>query len=213
MASWLVAHSLFVLFVCIVSSSVVPLPEQGTGVADTIAKTKRTPSTDLALPDTHTDTLVTQLNLTAPRVECDSSLYGLRLNVASCQQAWELLPTGSGRRTVGLRDMGTFDIPLPFRVISGECDRTASSAIRYRASVCIRLLRCKADDGLCAIDVKLKRDAISERSSNNELAHAASLILDLCVKGYLHKGGVAEDLGEPDCSKIRWKGMGPSCFG
>ena len=133
MASWLVAYSLFVLFVCIVSSSVVPFSEQGTGIADTIAKSKRTPSTDLALPDTHTNTPVTQLNLTAPRVECDSTLYGLRLNVASCQEAWELLPKGSAPQIVGKRELGKFDIPLPFRVISGECDRTASSAIRSRA--------------------------------------------------------------------------------
>ena len=67
-----------------------------------------------------------------------------------------------------------------------------------RASVCARLLSWKADDGLCAIDIKVKRAAIFDMSSNNELAHAASLILDLCVEGYLHKGGVAEDIGEPD---------------
>ena len=67
-----------------------------------------------------------------------------------------------------------------------------------RASVCARLLRWKADDGLCAIDIKTKRGATVDLSSNDELAQAASLILDLCVKGYLHKGGVAEDVGESD---------------
>ena len=67
-----------------------------------------------------------------------------------------------------------------------------------RASLCAHLLRWKADDGLCAIDVKMKKDALFDVSSNDELARAASLILDLCVKGWLHKGGVAEDVGEPD---------------
>ena len=45
---------------------------------------------------------------------------------------------------------------------------------------------------------QMTRDAMSEWTSNDELAQAASLILDLCVKGYLHKGGVAENIGEPD---------------
>ena len=145
MASWLVAHYLFILFVCIVSSSVVPFSEQGTSVADKIAKSKRTPSTDLSLPDTHTYTPInvntsltstenvsniTHLDLAAPRVQCDSSLYGQRLNVTSCQEAWELLPTGSARLIVGERQKGKFDIPLPFRVISRECVRTGSSALR-----------------------------------------------------------------------------------
>lgn len=153
MASWLVAHNLFILFVCVVSSSVVPSWEQRTSdsklleqpVANNIAKSKRTALTDLSLPDPHTDTPIksntsltsvedvsnsTHLNLKAPRVECDSSLYGQRLNVVSCLEAYGLLPTGSARQTVGKRGKGSFDIPLPFRVISSECDRTGSSAIR-----------------------------------------------------------------------------------
>ena len=144
MASWLLAHNLFTLFICIFSSSVVTSSEQGTGIADNIAKSKRTPSTDLSLLDTNTNMPIkvntsltstdnrsnsTHLNRTAPRVECDSSLFGQHLNVASCQEAWELLPTGSARQTVGKRDKANFDIPLPFRAISRECDRTASSAI------------------------------------------------------------------------------------
>ena len=134
MASWLVLHNLFILFVCIVSSSVVPFLEQGTIVAENIVK-KRTPSTtpikvNTSLTPTENASHSTQLNLTAPRVECDSSRYGQRLKVASCQEAWELLPTGSARLLVGPRGKGNFDIPLPSRVISSECDRTGSSAIR-----------------------------------------------------------------------------------
>ena len=144
MASWLVAHNLFILFVCIVSSSVVPSSEQGTSVADNIAKSKRNPSTELSLPgpystpikvntsQTSTENVSdsSHLNLAAPRVQCDSSLYGQRLNVASCQEAWELLPTGSARLIVGERRKGKFDISLPFRVVSREYNHTESSAIR-----------------------------------------------------------------------------------
>ena len=72
-----------------------------------------------------------------------------------------------------------------------------------RASVCACSLNWTADDGLCAIDIKVKKDAIFDLSSNDELGQAAYLILDLCVKGYLRKGGVAEDIGEPDSGKIR----------
>ena len=152
MASWLVAHNLLILLVCIVSSSVVSFSEQGTSdsrlleqpVADNIAKSKRTLSTDPSLPDpqiskpikvnaslTSTENVSnsTHVHLATPRVECDSSLYGQRLNVASCQEAWKLLPTGSARQTVGMRDQGNFDISLPFRFISRECDCTSSSAI------------------------------------------------------------------------------------
>lgn len=81
------------------------------------------------------------------------------------------------------------------------------------ASVRTRLLRRKADDGLCAIDIKIKRDATFDLSSYDELAQAALLILDLCVKDYLHKGGVAEDIGEPDCWKNPIEGNEPLCFG
>lgn len=152
MASWLVAHNLLILFVCIISSNVLPFSEQGTSdsrrreqpVADNIAKSKRALSTDLFLPDPRKSTSIkvntsltstdnasnsTRLNLAAPKVECDSSLYGQRLNVASCQEAWGLLPIGRTLRTVGKREKGKFDIPLPFRVMSGEYDHTASSAI------------------------------------------------------------------------------------
>ena len=153
MASRLVAHNLLILLVCIVSSSVVSFSERGTRdsrlldqpVADNIAKSKRTLSMDPSLPGPHTSTPIkvntsltstenvsnsTHVNLAAPRVQCDSSLYGQRLNVTSCQEAWELLPRGSALRTVGKREQGNFDIPLPFRVVSRECDRTSSSAIR-----------------------------------------------------------------------------------
>ena len=163
MASWLVAHHLFILFVCVISSSVVRFSKQGAGdsklleqsVADNIAKSKRTPSTGLSLPYSHTkDTPIefntsltpvespsnsTYLSLAAPRVQCDSSRYGQRLNVTSCVEAWGLLPTGIARQTVGERGKGNFDILLPFRVISREYDRTGSSAIQFVSRICLRI--------------------------------------------------------------------------
>ena len=39
---------------------------------------------------------------------------------------------------------------------------------------------------------------MSDVSTWNEFSHAASLVLDLCVKGYLHKGGTADNIGKQD---------------
>ena len=58
------------------------------------------------------------------------------------------------------------------------------------------LLRLKADDGLCAIDITHKRGAIWDFATGDELSRAASLVLDAFVKGPMRRGGVAIDLGE-----------------
>ena len=65
---------------------------------------------------------LTHPHLAAPRIKCDASTYGHGLNVASCQEVWEIFPTSTTRRTIGERTDGNFDIPLPFRVLSSEYD-------------------------------------------------------------------------------------------
>lgn len=53
---------------------------------------------------------LTNVHFAAPRISCDASTYGWGLNVASCQEAWELLPISTTRRTVRQRteDRGKF---------------------------------------------------------------------------------------------------------
>ena len=53
-----------------------------------------------------------------------------------------------------------------------------------------------ADDGLCAIDIKRQSGVVFDMTTGAELSRAASLILDPCVKGYMHRGGVAVNIGE-----------------
>ena len=154
MASWLGPHHLFIWLACMASSSVIPFPEQGTnqsaspgphGPESDTTTLKRTSILDLPWPvpsaqsapakDNTSSTPagnvynLTSLHLAAPRIQCDASTYGRLLNIASCQEAWELLPTSTTRRTVGQRAEGNFDIPLPFRVLSRKYDQTQCSAI------------------------------------------------------------------------------------
>lgn len=138
MASWLLPYNLFIALISIASSSVVPSPERD------ITDFKGTTSLDLSWPAPYAppepvkiNTSLTPsevalngtLHLAAPRIHCDASTYGQGLNIASCREAWELLPISTARRTVGRRTEGSFDIPLPFRVLSREFERTQCSAM------------------------------------------------------------------------------------
>lgn len=58
------------------------------------------------------------------------------------------------------------------------------------------MLSHEADDGRCAIDIIQKIGVISDISTGEEISRAASLVLDLCVKGDNHLGGIAVDVGE-----------------
>ena len=160
MALWLVPHSLIILLICLASSIVVPSPEQVTKYSDTVDLSvpesettpfKRTSSMDLSWPASYAPTApvkintsltpaetvhnLTYIHLAAPRIQCDGSKYGRGLNIASCQETWELLPTSTTRRTIGQRG-GNFDVPLPFRVLSREYDRIQCSAIDLAYNSC-----------------------------------------------------------------------------
>ncbi len=154
MALWLVYRSLLISLVCIASSSLILSPEQDfndsnpldlSALDSDVKNLKRASSLDLSWPAPYVQTApvkintsltpaenvhnLTNLHLAAPRVQCDASTYGRGLNIASCQEAWELLPTSTTRRTFGQRTEGDFNVPLPFRVLSCEYDHTRCSAI------------------------------------------------------------------------------------
>ena len=155
MALWLVPHSVIILLICLASSIAVPSPEQVTKYSDTLdlfnsesgsTTFKRTSSIDLSWPAPYAPTTpikintsltpaetvhnLTYIHLGAPRIQCNGSKYGRGLNIASCQEAWELLPTSTTRRTIGQRSGGgDFDVPLPFRVLSREYGRIQFSEI------------------------------------------------------------------------------------
>ena len=151
MASWLISHKLVILLVCITSSSVVSIPTNDNNPLESsvpgsdITKSKETPSLDLSWPAPYDPTTPVNLNtsqiqngsvynlthphLASPRVQCDALIYGHGLRVASCQEAYELLPRSMDRISVGPRSLRPFDIPLPFRFLSREYDYVQYSAI------------------------------------------------------------------------------------
>ena len=145
MALWLVIHTLFMLLVCIASPTIVLSPEKGTNGIDSLnlsvpeshvttlnqsssskfswsaqnASTKPVRINTSLIPagNVHNST---NLHLATSRVQCNGSTYGLGLHIASCIQAWGLIPMSSVRRTFGERTRGTFDVPLPLRLFSSE---------------------------------------------------------------------------------------------
>ena len=145
MALWLVIHTLFMLLVCIASPRIVPSPEKGIKGIDSLnlsvpeshvttlnqnsslepswsaqhASTKPVNINTSLIPAGNVHNF-TNLNLATSRVQCDGSTYGQGLHVASCIDAWGLIPITTTRRTFGERTLGTFEVPLPLRLFSGE---------------------------------------------------------------------------------------------
>ena len=60
----------------------------------------------------------------------------------------------------------------------------------------LTLAEMGAADGLCAIDIKNKLGVPLDITTGAELSRAAELVLDLCVKGYMQRGGIAVNIGE-----------------
>ncbi len=55
---------------------------------------------------------------TLPAPVCNGNLYGFNLDVASCHEAWTLIPRDTIARNFGPRGSGIFDIPTPFIFMS-----------------------------------------------------------------------------------------------
>ena len=72
---------------------------------------------------------VEEADLRTTIISCDGSKYGYNLNVASCMEAWTLLPKSFDLRSFGRRSQGRFDVPLPFRLLS--CKHLVTACIRY----------------------------------------------------------------------------------
>ena len=228
MALWLVIHTLFILLVCIASPRIITSPEKGTNGIDAVnlsvpeshvTTLNQSSSSDSSWSPQHASNKpvkintslipagnvhnLTNLQLATSRVECNGSTYGLGLPIASCLDAWGLIPITTTRRTFGERTLGTFDVPLPLRLFSGEYNPYSMRCHRSEAHSCSCVLRPKAGDGRCAIDVTLQDYAISDVSTGRELSEAAALILRQCVLGDMQEGGVTASLGELEGLKHR----------
>lgn len=83
------------------------------------------PSLDLSWPATHSFNITRAVPLGYDKIAaalsapiCNGNLYGFNLDVASCHDAWMLIPRDDIARTFGLRGHGSFDIPIPFLFMS-----------------------------------------------------------------------------------------------
>ena len=143
MAWWLLLQNLFLLVTCVSASRFLSFLERGTNrrhslelsfSESNITTVKKASSLDFPWPTPYVPPAPVENNISltpavnaqnvtnlqaAPTIKCTSA-YGEGLNVASCQEAWELLPTSTTRRTFGPRTEGDFDVALPFRVLSSE---------------------------------------------------------------------------------------------
>ncbi len=83
------------------------------------------PSLDLSWPAIHSSNITRAISLGFDQIAaafsapiCNGNLYGFNLDVASCHEAWMLIPRDDIARTFGLRGHGSFDIPIPFLFMS-----------------------------------------------------------------------------------------------
>ena len=65
------------------------------------------------------------------------------------------------------------------------------------------VINSKLADGLCAIDVVAKQDIVFDTATSYEIAEAATVLLDKCVKGLQNQGGVAGKLGFDEGLAVR----------
>ncbi|CAD6589690.1 MAG: hypothetical protein ASARMPRED_004173 [Alectoria sarmentosa] len=103
------------------------------------------------------------------KIACDGTLYGKNLKVSSCRNIFHFLSKDETEFRFAQRDSGVpCDVPLPLRTLS--------------------------TDGLCFVQLLLKKDAVSGRATSTEIGQAAFTLLQTCVieRGM---GGMAFNIG------------------
>ncbi|KAF6231455.1 hypothetical protein HO173_010416 [Letharia columbiana] len=126
------------------------------------------PNLAISVPSSSTSSTLDLLNLSSSannlqlvnttaneNIKCDGKYWGYHLNKASCEEAWNQMPTDNQFVSFGARRMGHFERPLPYRYLS--------------------------DDGLCAIDIDHMIKVVLDTATNHEISAAAKSILDKCV--------------------------------
>ena len=116
------------------------------------------------------------LTVQSGSIECNSARFGLNLPRQSCIGALHSLPADNVLRTLGQRDKGTFNVPLPRRYLSA--------------------------DGLCAIDImNIKIPPFRGSATNKEIFDGAQMLVNQCVvrgsrrQEYAPVGGIIRHLG------------------
>ena len=131
----------------------------------------------------------------ATNIHCSGEEFGKNLRYNSCLDALTEIPEDGDPKTVGFRDMGDFDIPLPHRFISGKVHSWTLGSSR------LHCLRYSAEDGFCIFDIMIPNMVLIDRISLRELRSAGRELLNRCVLGPgLLDGGLATNLGTFDLS-------------
>ena len=65
-------------------------------------------------------------------------------------------------------------------------------------------------DGLCAIDITSKAGIVSDVANAAMIAQNAFYILDVCVKGSQHEGGIAVNIGDDEGLDVKIVPYNPS---
>ena len=104
-----------------------------------------------------------------PRFNCNGKAFGKNLNVASCLDALNRMPSNDEIVIFGERHRGTWGGNLPYRILS--------------------------IDGLCALDLSHRAGAYFDSITPRELKENARALINICVKGNPNEGGVVSNIG------------------
>ncbi|KAI4171807.1 MAG: hypothetical protein LQ346_008702, partial [Caloplaca aetnensis] len=100
----------------------------------------------------------TQKPLGGQVYQCNGDLYGRRLPFLSCMDALVFLPDLKQKFSFGPKTQGNWNFEVPHRILSG--------------------------DGLCAVDLELNSNALSDRALGTDLVKAAQWLLAECFGEY-----------------------------
>ncbi|KAL9600252.1 MAG: hypothetical protein Q9219_003296 [cf. Caloplaca sp. 3 TL-2023] len=87
-------------------------------------------------PSTTIDDLEAEFsNLTFKPPECDGKAYGRNLQAGSCDQVLHMIPRDTRKIIFGKRNMGHWNINLPYRFLSGKSRRLSVKVFSYEPHV------------------------------------------------------------------------------
>lgn len=140
------------------------------------------------LPNPNYDVTSTNASrLTTLPITCDGRSYGRNLNLQSCIQVYTAMSSELSPKTFGKRGTGDlWDAPLPFRYLS--------------------------HDGLCAVDVGIRADTVSDTVAPLDLKEAAQVLIGVCVATPPSEGGIMTGLGVNKALSIRIVRYRPSVY-
>lgn len=144
----------------------------------------------------------TQKPLGAQVYQCNGDLYGRQLSSISCIRALMFLPDMSMKFSFGPKAQGQWNFEVPYRILSGESSgKIPVSEIEINAAS--MLLTGLLGDGLCAIDLELNSNALSDRARGTDLIKAGQWLLTACFADH-QQGGIIRNLGNknPICPVI-----------